>query len=370
MTNVLVVEDDQMFARAVGDDLRFQGLDVAIVHTVSDALEEVSQRKFDVLLTDLRLGAQDGIDLLSALRDVSPHTRSVLMSAFATARDYQRAVELGAVRVLCKPFTPADLISCIRQAIECGSGFRGSVHGLSLVDMLQMYNYARRSVTIEVSGGSTGRLHLRNGQIVHAEHQGLVGEAAVASILAMPAGTVGTTALPGRLPRTVERELRPVLLDALRDVDEKAAGVVAEPDLQEIDFDILTEDDIMAAPAPVLACQVLIMERVQELQGYLAACLFLASNDYVVAAEGGIDLRLAASAFSEGLRMRQQLIEKAGDDGEVEELLIASGDHHHLLRRLHWDVPVWLYLLLDRDLSNPTLAKLELDHALRSLDRH
>ena len=87
MTTVLVVDDDQMFARAVGDDLRYQGLDVAIVHTVADALESVSKHKYDVLLTDLRLGAQDGVDLLAALRDVSPQTRAVLMSAFATARD-------------------------------------------------------------------------------------------------------------------------------------------------------------------------------------------------------------------------------------------------------------------------------------------
>src|SRR6202000_845093 len=153
-------------------------------------------------------------------RDVSPQTRAVLMSGYATARDYQRAGELGAVRVLCKPFTPSDLIQCIHQAVECETGFRGSVHGLSLVDMLQMYHYARRSVTIAVDGSSHGRphlrqgqivprghpggrgaaagshggLHLRKGQIVHAEHRGESGERAVAAILAIPGGTIGTSA--------------------------------------------------------------------------------------------------------------------------------------------------------------------------------
>jgi len=230
MTTVLVVEDDVMFAKAVGHDLADQGFDVTTVHTVKDALACCGADEFDVLLTDLRLGAQDGIDLLAALRDVSPATRAVLMSGYATARDYHRAVELGAVRVLCKPFTPAELIQCIRQAVECQSGFRGSVHGLSLVDMLQMFNFGRRSVTVTVAGRNPGRLHLRDGQIIHAEHHGVTGEAAVRSILAMPAGTLSTGALPASIALTITRDFREVLLDALREVDEAAAApATAEP---------------------------------------------------------------------------------------------------------------------------------------------
>ena len=370
MTTVLVVEDDQMFARAVGDDLRYQGLEVAIVHTVADALESVRKHKYDVLLTDLRLGAQDGIDLLAALRDVSPQTRAVLMSAFATARDYQRAVELGAVRVLCKPFTPADLIQCIRQAVECGVGFRGSVHGLSLVDMLQMYNYARRSVTIAVEGSSPGRLHLREGQIVHAEHNGRSGEAAVASILAMPAGTLGTTALPVRVPQTVTRDLREVLLDALRTLDEDSAHPEDEvDDALDLAFD-LQDDETYVEREPMLPSHALVLERTREIEGYLAVCMFLASNGGVVCFDGSIDLRPAASLTAEAMRREQKTIDDMGIDDEAEDLLTTSTNQYHLLRRLHSEVPAYIYLVLDRRRSNPMMAKLALDNAVRSLDRN
>ncbi|HKP61971.1 MAG TPA: response regulator [Polyangiales bacterium] len=369
MTDVLVVEDDEMFARAVGDDLRYQGLDVAIVNTVADALDSMRKRKFDVLLTDLRLGAQDGIDLLAALRDVSPQTRAVLMSAFATARDYQRAIELGAVRVLCKPFTPAELIQCIRQAVECGIGFRGSVHGLSLVDMLQMYNYARRSVTIAVEGTSPGRLHLREGQIVHAEHEGRTGEPAVASILAMPAGTLGTTALPARLPQTVTRELREVLLDALRSVDETTDHVRDDGDALDLAFDLAGEDE-PPVRKPELPSHTLVLERTREIDGYLAACLFLASNGGVVCFDGSIDLRPAASLTAEAMRRKQKTIDDMGIDDVAEDLLVTSTNQYHLLRRLHSEVPAFIYLVLDRSRANPMLAKLALENAVRSLDRH
>jgi CheY-like chemotaxis protein len=374
MTTVLVVEDDQMFARAVGDDLRYQGLDVAIVHSVADALDSVHKHKYDVLLTDLRLGAQDGIDLLASLRDASPQTRAVLMSGFATARDYQRAVELGAVRVLCKPFTPADLIQCIRQAIECGVGFRGSVHGLSLVDMLQMYNYARRSVTIAVAGLSPGRLHLRDGQIVHAEHQGKSGEAAVMSILAMPAGTLGTTALPTGVTQTVTRDLREVLLDALRSIDEAAAGSVEDDDAAlDIAFDIHTDSDELkptAAGESELPFHTLVLQHAQEVDGYLAGCLFLADSGGVVCFDGQLDLRPAAGVMAEALRRKQQTLDDMGMNDEPEELLTTTTTQYHLVRRLHSEVPAFIYVVLDRAVSNPVMAKLELDNIVRILGRH
>jgi CheY-like chemotaxis protein len=368
MTTVLVVENDQMFARAVGGDLSYQGFDVAIVHTVADALASVAQRKFDVLLTDLRLGVQDGIDLLAALRDASPDTRAVLMSGFASARDYQRAIELGAVRVLCKPFTPADLNQCIRQAVECGIGFRGSVHGLSLVDMLQMYNYARRSVTIAVGGLHPGRLHFREGQIVHAEHQGLIGEAAVTSILGMPAGTLGTSALPARLAQTITRDFREVLLEALRAIDE-ASGHSDDPDTIDIAFDI-HGDDMVVAREPAMPSHTLVLQRAREIEGYLAVCMFLASNGGVVCFDGRIDLRPAARLTADAMRRKQKTIDDMGIDDEAEDLLLTSTHQYHLLRRLHSEVPAFIYLVLDRERSNPNMARLELDHAVRSLDRH
>jgi CheY-like chemotaxis protein len=386
MTTVLVVEDDPMFARAVGGDLRYQGFEVEIAGTVADALERVSKQKFDVLLTDLRLGVQDGIDLLASLRDVSPRTCAVLMSGFATARDYQRAIELGAVRVLCKPFTPADLIQCIHQAVECGIGFRGSVHGLSIVDMLQMYNYGRRSVTIAVAGSRPGRVHVRDGQIIHAEHQGLSGEAAVTSILTMPAGTLGTTALSPRVQQTITRDFREVLLDALRAIDEASSHRARDDEDDDSALDIafaIEGDELPAADGghdELTACEpdpdiglpahARVLQRTRSMEGYLAGCMFLASNGGVVCFDGEIDLRPAAGVTAEALRRKQQTIHDMGLDDQAEDLVITSTHHLHLLRRLPSDVPAYIYLVLDRSRSNPGLAKLELDDAVRSFDRH
>ncbi len=372
MTSVLVVEDDQMFARAVGRDLAEQGFVVSVVHNVPDALSALAGGPVDVLVTDLQLGAQDGIDLLESLRDTSPRTRAVLMSGFASARDYQRAIELGAVRVLCKPFTPTDLIDCIRQAVECETGFRGSVHGLSLVDILQMFNYGRRSVTISVAGASPGRLHLRGGRIVHVEHEGRAGETALRSLLAMPAGTLSTTALASD-DVTITREFREVLLDALRAVDEEAGaargGGSGELDL-DADLDLQLEPVAEPAPAPPaeVGPAARVLERVRAIDGYIAASLVLSKSGGVISYDGRLDLRPVARFVAEVVRCNQRTIVEMGLDDEAEDMLITGTHQYHLLRCLHSEVPAFVHVVLDREATNPVLAKLALASAVRSCD--
>lgn len=362
MTAVLVVEDDAMFAKAVGRDLAEQGFAVSVVSSVAEATSWLAGHAIDVLLTDLRLGAQDGIDLLESLRSLAPRARAVLMSGFATARDYQRAVELGAVRVLCKPFTPAELIQCIRQAVECETGFRGSVHGLSLVDILQMFNYGRRSVTITVDGASPGRLHLRDGRIVHVEHRGSVGESALRTLLAMPDGTLSTSALQTGFEPSVSRDFREVLLDALRAVDEDRAGASEDSDL-DLDFE---DDEPPSAPLPSPHDQVL--ERVRAIEGYVAACLVLSTNGGVLGWDGDLDLRPVARISAEVLRVNQRTIRQMGLDDETEDMLITGTSQYHLLRTLHSEVPAFVHLVLDRNLTNPVMAKLALASAVRAFD--
>jgi DNA-binding response OmpR family regulator len=368
MTSVLVVEDDQMFAKAVGRDLGEQGFAVSVVHSVKDALTTLAGADFDVLLTDLQFGAEDGIDLLESLRKVSPRTRAVLMSGFATARDYQRAVELGAVRVLCKPFTPTELLQCIRQAVECETGFRGSVHGLSLVDMLQMFNYGRRSVTITVAGQSPGRLHLRDGQIVHVEHCGRVGETALQSILAVPAGTLSTSVLEEPVATTLTRDFRELLLDALRSIDESDEATSDDNvNGNDIDLDFAIDEGV-PSPDHELLPHAEVLWRMRQIDGYIAACLVLSANGGVVGYHGSLDLRPAATSTAEVIRRNQRTIDDLGLDDEAEDLLITVTHQYHLLRSLHSDVPAFVHLVLDRSVANLAMAKLALASAVRSVD--
>jgi CheY-like chemotaxis protein len=251
MASVLVVDDDVQLRDALTRDLRTRGYEVSSAGTYSEAMERLRGEEFDVLLTDLRLTDRDGMELITDLPAAAPATRPILMSAFATAKDSQRATELGVVRVLCKPFGTDELVQAVEQAVECSTGFRGSVHGLSLVDILQMFHYGKRSMTLTLAGPVPARIHMRHGEVVHAARGDTVGEPALRSILRMPSGTLKTNALESE-EISIERAFQSLLLDMLRDLDEqnkKGAGPSALDSLFSGDFASIFPAALPVVPA-------------------------------------------------------------------------------------------------------------------------
>jgi DNA-binding response OmpR family regulator len=356
MTSVLVVEDDPMLGRAVGRDLADYGFAVDVVSGHDEAVAVLASKAIDVLLADLRLGTSDGIDLLEEAREISPRTRAVLMSGFATARDYQRAIELGAVRVLCKPFTRAELLQCIRQAIECETGFRGSFHGLSLVDLLQMFNYARRSVAITVGGHDPGKLFLRDGQLIHAEHRGKKGEAALASILVEPAGSLVTSVVPETVEQSITSDFREALLDALRHNDE----VGNELDARALDF---MDDEPQGSEGEThVANAKESLPKLLEIDGCIGACIVDSNSGMMLGAAGGgtVNLEVAAAGNTEVVRAKRKTMKALAINEQIEDILITLGRQYHIIRPLSTNDALFVYLVLDRSRSNLAMARHQL----------
>ena len=218
MAAVLIVDDDRDLASSVAGEVLRNGHRPFIAQSADEALETIRSNRIEVLVTDLRMGQHDGVDLIKEANRVSPTTRSILMSAYATARDYKNAVKVGAIDVLPKPFTPSDLSQAIQRAVDCDEGFRGTVHGLSLTDILQMFHYARRSLVVQL-GGEEAEIHLRDGEIVHAQYREEQGEAALRALLNSRSGSVHTSpACP--CPITISRPFSALLLDLVRQIDE------------------------------------------------------------------------------------------------------------------------------------------------------
>ncbi|MBL9104737.1 MAG: response regulator [Myxococcales bacterium] len=249
MTTLLIVEDDNHFRGALARELESHGFTVHTAASAEAAAQLLAREAIDVLLTDLRLGGQDGIDLMRRLPSLSRRTRAVLMSAYASARDHQIATELGAVTVLVKPFTASELLATIQKAIDCETGFQGSIHGLSLIDMAQMFHLAQRSITLHVGppGETPSVILFERGEIVHAEHGHLRGTPALRAALATPTGTIRTSALPEDAPHTIDTAFGHLLLESLSQIDEQLHE--AQRDFGHGGFEFLDDD---APPAPVV----------------------------------------------------------------------------------------------------------------------
>ncbi|HEY4059013.1 MAG TPA: response regulator [Kofleriaceae bacterium] len=363
MTSLLVVDDDDAFRTTIGRDLAEHGYDVRLASNADEAMGLLARNTIDILLTDLRMPGADGIDLLVEVRALSRRTRTILMSGYASARDYQRAIEVGAVRVLCKPFTSSELLQAIRQAIDSETGFRGSIHGLSIVDLLQMYHYARRSLAIVVDGYAVGHVFLEDGRIVHATHRELTGEEALRAILATPAGSLRTMVLPEGTPHTIARDFEGLLLDSLRANDELAVkGDVSGT------WNLDALDD--APPPSTRPPMQIFVDRLRKIDGYATSCLVDSSSGVILGADGhadGIDLQAAVAGYSELYRAKRAAVAQFAFDDAIQDIVISFTTQIHVLHALGHEPECFLFVILERR-GNMMLVTRALAAAEASLD--
>lgn len=116
--HVLVVDDEPLIRWSMSETLSERGYDVVEAGDGQSAIAAVSgsPSPFDVVLLDFRLPDSNDLSLLSKLRRLSPHTQFILMTAFGSADVVQGAMDLGAFRVVGKPFEMDDVAELILQA--------------------------------------------------------------------------------------------------------------------------------------------------------------------------------------------------------------------------------------------------------------
>jgi two-component system cell cycle sensor histidine kinase/response regulator CckA len=108
---VLVVEDHEVIRRLCRRVLEGEGHRVQEASSVVHALRLAGEMdELDLLLADVRLGGENSLELVRVLREERPGVRVLLMSGYASP-------EGGDAAFLEKPFTPAALVSAVRQVL-------------------------------------------------------------------------------------------------------------------------------------------------------------------------------------------------------------------------------------------------------------
>jgi DNA-binding response OmpR family regulator len=119
MTNgrqVLLVDDDHALLKLVSQWLTGGGFSVVACDSFEDARRELSLHPPDVLLTDLRLGAFNGLQLVILACEQQPQPLTVVMSAYDDPTLRDEAERCGA-RYLLKPFSSQAVLSSVGSVI-------------------------------------------------------------------------------------------------------------------------------------------------------------------------------------------------------------------------------------------------------------
>jgi NtrC-family two-component system response regulator AlgB len=107
--NILLIDDDLNLRKTLRLALETMGHRVSEVADGAQAQEVLGHRQFEVAFLDLRLGREQGMDLLPALLRLAPGLAVVVVTAYATIETAVEAMRRGAFDYLPKPFTPNQL---------------------------------------------------------------------------------------------------------------------------------------------------------------------------------------------------------------------------------------------------------------------
>src|SRR3989449_1129095 len=115
---VLVVDDERSMRELLAIMLKQAGHDVTLAEGGEQAVETLKREAFDLVITDLRMRKVDGLAVLRAVKEHSPHTVVLVVTAYASTETAVEAMKLGAYDYLTKPFKLDEIRVTIANALE------------------------------------------------------------------------------------------------------------------------------------------------------------------------------------------------------------------------------------------------------------
>jgi two-component system, NtrC family, response regulator AlgB len=119
--NILIVDDEANIRKTLMICLETLGHRSTAVGSVLDARAEAARQVFDLAFLDLRLGTEDGMDLIPALLQAQPGLSVVVITAYASISTAVEAMRRGAADYLPKPFTPEQVALVVQRAASVRS---------------------------------------------------------------------------------------------------------------------------------------------------------------------------------------------------------------------------------------------------------
>jgi len=118
MYNVLIVEDHDRLREQLGRFYEQEGFKVTTAGCGEEALEKLSQEKFAIVVSDVKMPGIDGFELARQAREKYPDTDVILITAFGNIKQAVEAMKLGASDYITKPFQPEAIRMVSEKLIE------------------------------------------------------------------------------------------------------------------------------------------------------------------------------------------------------------------------------------------------------------
>lgn len=116
MIRVLLVDDEKDFVEALSQRLEVRGFDVTNVFSGDEALDQLKNTDFDIVVLDVLMPGKDGIETLKEIKNLKPLTQVIMLTGHATVSTAIEGMKLGAYDYLMKPTETEGLVEKMTSA--------------------------------------------------------------------------------------------------------------------------------------------------------------------------------------------------------------------------------------------------------------
>ncbi len=117
-TDVMVLDDEPIVGERLRPALEKEGHTVEVFTDSEQAIDRLKQKRFGVLVTDMKMRGPSGMDVLRFVREQAPGTQVIVITGYATIETSHEADAWGAYRFVAKPFKLKELVKLVEQAAK------------------------------------------------------------------------------------------------------------------------------------------------------------------------------------------------------------------------------------------------------------
>lgn len=113
---ILVLDDETIVLKRLGPALEKAGYEVEVFSSGSEASARVEEKRFDIVITDLKMEGLDGMHFLARVKECSPRTEVIVITGFATMDTARESYKKGVFDFLAKPFKLGEIMETVKKA--------------------------------------------------------------------------------------------------------------------------------------------------------------------------------------------------------------------------------------------------------------
>jgi len=119
---VLALDDEPIVGKSLRMALSKLGFVVEVFEDPALAMKRIDEKTFDIVITDVVMGDIDGIQVLERVKQRSPRTKVIIITAFAMMEMARKAMERGAFDFIAKPFDAGEIRAIASRAADALGG--------------------------------------------------------------------------------------------------------------------------------------------------------------------------------------------------------------------------------------------------------